>query len=939
MTEPSPAVDEPNAAPAEVERDAPAEAARDEPAEVERDEPAEAARDEPAEVRPARPRRWLRRTLLGVGITVLVLALVATGLVFWSVRRAFPQLGGDMALPGLSAPVTVYRDQYGIPQLYADTAEDLFRAQGFVHAQDRFWEMDFRRHVTAGRVSELVGESQLATDAFLRTLGWRHVAEREWSLLSAETRSYLEAYSAGVNAWIDQTGGASPSGDKSLEYTLLGLLNRSYTIEPWNPVDSLAWLKAMAWDLRGNMVDEIERAVLLASGLTRDQVDELYPRYPYRLHQPIVRDSPDGAPVGPRPLAQNGTIADLTDAGPVLARLADALATLPKLFGDGPGVGSNSWVVSGEHTTTGKPLLANDPHLSPSMPGIWYQIGLHCRCDFDVAGFSFSGVPGVIIGHNDRIAWGFTNLGPDVTDLYLEQIDGNNVFDGIDWVPVTTREEVIAVAGADPVTITVRSTRHGPIMSDRSQEMLTIGARPAVDPSGSPLPTVAPEPTPSLDPVAPGVPEPAAESPYAVALRWTALDPNATFDAIFALNRATDWESFRAAAARFTVPAQNLVYADVDGNIGYQAPGRIPIRGAGDGTWPAPGWDPAYDWEGFIPFDELPSVYNPAEGWIVTANQAVVGPAYPYVLTQDWDYGYRSQRIVELLTERLAAGNSGSGQGGSAGIDVAAFRRLQFDNHNGLAPALIDTVRDLRSDPAMAGVPPAAVDLLLRWDLQQTEDSAGAALFNAFYLHLLARTFDDELPEDRRPGPGNRWWVVLEDLMDEPRSPWWDDTRTLRSEDLADTVGAALADAVAELRSQQGDDPTAWRWGDLHTLTLTHASFGRSGIAPIEWLFNRGPVGTSGGDSTVNATGWDPSVGYEVRHVPSMRMIVDLSDLDASRWIQLTGNSGHAFHPNYDDQFPLWRVGQDLPMYWSRTSNENAATHTLTLRPALALQA
>jgi penicillin amidase len=909
-------------APAPTDPDAPTPAATDAPASA----------DAPAPPRTRRPRRrtvwgrprrhWLHRTLAGLVSGLVVLVLVATGLVVWSVRRAFPQLGGELTLPGLSAPVTVYRDQYGIPQIYASTAHDLFRAQGYVHAQDRFWEMDFRRHVTAGRLAEMFGESQVATDAFIRTLGWRRIAEQEWSLLSGEAREYLEAYAEGVNAWIEQTGGAAPSGEKSLEYTLLRLLNPGYTVEPWHPVDTLAWLKAMAWDLRGNMTDEINRAVLLGSGLSREQIADLYPEYPFDRNQPIVTALPEPPkhpapagedPSGDEPAADTDAVAT---AAPALARLAEVAEALPALLGTGgAGIGSNSWAVAGEHTTTGKPLLANDPHLGSSMPGIWYQIGLHCTCGFAVTGFSFSGVPGVIIGHNDRIAWGFTNLGPDVTDLYLEKIDGDRYFDGTEWVPLTVREEVITVAGGEPVTITVRETKHGPLLSDRSADLLAIAARPPVDPDGAPLSTVEPVPTPSLDAAAPGVPEPAAESPYGVALRWTALDPNPTAEAIFLMNRARDWESFREAARYFAVPAQNLLYADVDGNIGYQAPGLIPIRGAGDGTYPVPGWDPAYDWTGFIPFDELPSVLNPEEGWIVTANQAVVGPEYPYLLTHDWSYGFRSQRIVEMLADRLAAGP----------IDAEVIRQMQFDNYNGIAPTFVAALRRLPDRPA-------AADLLFDWDFQQDIDSAAGALFNVFYRHLLLRTFD-ELPEGRGLDGDDRWWVVFDRLLDEPTSPWWDEVGTPEVEDRDTILGRALADAVAELTASQGDDPAQWRWGALHTLTLTHATLGSSGIAPIEWLFNRGPGETAGGSAIVNATGWEPLEGYEVTWLPSMRMIVDLSNLDNSRWIQLTGNSGHAFHPNYADQFELWRTGQDLPMHWERASIEAAATHTLVLRP------
>ncbi len=878
-----------------------------------------------------RPLRIVARIALWTVAAIVVLALVATGLVVWSVRRAFPEHGGELSLPGLTAPVTVYRDEHGIPQLYAKTAADLFRAQGYVHAQDRFWEMDFRRHVTAGRLSELFGAGQVSTDAFLRTLGWRRVAEQEWTMVSGTAKAHLEAYAAGVNEWIAANGGAEATGAKSLEYTILGLTNGDYEIEPWSPVDSLAWLKAMAWDLRGNMESEIARAVLLASGLTVEQVEDLYPGYPYERNEPIVESGAvvDGSfdVAGDSPAtfgmsARSGI--SWSAAEPALSALAAAVGRLPQLMGDGgPGIGSNSWVVGGEHTASGKPMLANDPHLSPSMPGIWYQMGLHCDCTFNVAGFTFSGVPGVVIGHTDRMAWGFTNLDPDVTDLYLEKVEGDTVFDGTQWMPLTTRQETIKVAGGEPVTITVRSTKHGPLVSDRSKNLLTAASVPPVEPSGSPRPAMSPPPESTLDSADPGVPSAAKESPYAVALRWTALDPGRTVEALFAINQITDWDSFREAAADFEVPSQNIVYADVDGNIGYQSPGRIPVRGKGDGRWPAPGWDPAYDWTGFIPFAELPNVLNPPEGWIVTANQAVIGPQYQNLLTTDWSYGYRSQRIMDMMRARIAGGK----------IDAEAIRQMQFDNRNGFAPTLVPA---LLSAPASGDVA-AARDLLRGWDFQQpafepAPTSAAAAFYNATWRHLLLRTFD-ELPADFLPDGGDRWWEAVRPLIQERSSPWWDDRATAAVETRDDMLSAAMTDAVSELSDRLDDDPADWRWGDLHTLALTNETFGQSGIAPIEWLFNVGAEGTSGGDAIVNATGWTAREGYEVDAVPSMRMIVDLSNMDNSRWIQFTGNSGHAFHSNYSDQFELWRNGQNLPMRWNRSTIESESAYTLTLKP------
>ncbi|HEX7744526.1 MAG TPA: penicillin acylase family protein [Micromonosporaceae bacterium] len=895
----------------------------------------------------------IRKILIWVVAILLALLLVLTLVVVWTVRRSFPDYAGKVRLAGLSAAVVVHRDDHGIPQVYAKTADDLFRAQGYLHAQDRFWEMDFRRHVTSGRLAELFGASQVETDVYLRTMGWRRVAEQELPILAPQTRQYLQAYADGVNAWLAEHDG----GAASLEYAVLGLQNSGYTIEKWSPVDSLAWLKAMAWDLRGNMESEITRAGLLAAGLTRQQVEDLYPAYPYARNAPIVGGGgvvagafdqnatppapgpavPPAKPLRPTPPASPQPASSGSGGGvgsaPAAAvqAIADGLRRLPIMLGSGgQGIGSNSWVLGGALTDTGRPILANDPHLSPTMPGIWYQMGLHCECDFNAAGFTFSGVPGVVIGHNARIAWGFTNLDPDVSDLYLERVDGDRVQVDGRWRPLETRTETIKVAGGSDVRFTARSSRHGPLLSDASATLSDIGTRPPVDPHGSPAATAA---APTGSRVPPATPDNAAPRPaYAVALAWTALRPGRTADALFALDRAGNWTQFRAAAALFEVPAQNLVYADVDGNIGYQAPGKVPVRRKGDGRWMAPGWDSAYDWTGFIPFAELPSAYNPSDGYVVTANQAVIGPQYPHLLTRDWSYGYRSQRIRDLIA---AAREHGP-------IGVADVQSMQFDNRNGFAPVLVPAVRSaLQSgDPADRAVA-AAEDLWSDWDFQQPADgadgtpagrtSAAAAYYNATWRHLLADTFD-ELPADYRADGGDRWFEVVRALLNRPESPWWDrkDTSTVERRD--DVLRAAAAEAAAELRRDQGDRPADWRWGRMHRLTLRNQTFGKSGIGPIEWLFNHDPVGVSGGDAIVNATGWSAPAGYEVDAVPSMRMIVDLANLDRSRWIQLTGNSGHAFHRHYSDQFGLWRTGRTLPMRWDRAAIEDQAADTLTFR-------
>jgi penicillin G amidase len=847
--------------------------------------------------------RWGRLAVLVSGAVVLLLVagLVAAVTV---VRRPFPTVGGEIEVPGLAADVEVVREQNGIPHVYADTSEDLFYAQGFVHAQDRFFEMDFRRHVTSGRLSELLGEDALQTDKFIRTMGWRRIAEEELSLLDPETMEYLEAYSAGVNAYID----SHRPGEMALEYSVLALDGLDYTPEEWTPADSVAWLKAMAWDLRGNMTEEIDRAIMSVNH-SEDEIAALYPPYPYDRHQPIVtqgavvdRTFEQGATAGDTRLPTRPAYSQKTvDA---LEELRDGLDDMPELMGRGQGVGSNSWVVDGEHSTTGQPILANDPHLGISVPGIWHQMGLHCRevteqCPFDVSGFTFSGLPGVVIGHNQQIAWGFTNLGPDVVDLYLERVEGGFYrYDG-KRRRLSARQESIEVRGRDePFTFTVRSTEHGPLLSDVSAELSTVGANAPV-----------------------GGGAPPRGNGYAVALAWTALTPNRTADALFGINRATGWDEFRTSAREFAAPAQNLVYADRDGHIGYQAPGLIPIRKSGhSGDYPAEGWLSANDWTGsYVPFEALPSLLDPEAGVITTANQAVIDRDYPYYLGSSWSYGYRSQRINEMLERREQ-------------FSVEDMTQMQLDSRNGFAPSFVPYLLDVFMPTQYLA---AGQSLLERWNYQQSSDSAAAAYYNAVWRNTLRLTFHDQMQESVWPDGGDRWFEVMRTLLAEPENPWWDDVETETVVETRDEILAqALEDARDEMVLRQARRPAEWTWGHHHRMDLENQSLGQSGIGAVEWLFNRGGYQVGGGDSIVNATGWTAPNGYQVDWAPSMRMVVSMADLDESRWINLTGVSGHPFSDHYVDQTELWVEGRTLPWHFSRDRVAEAAEDTLRLVPA-----
>lgn len=861
----------------------------------------------------------MRNLLRVFGIVGLVLMLLAGSLLAYGlhlVRAPLPTTAGEVTVDGLDDTVTVIRDDLGIPAIYAGSLEDLFFTQGYVHAQDRFWEMDVRRHITSGRLSEMFGASQVTTDAFLRTLGWRRIAEQEVGLLSERSTRILRSYADGVNAYLADHRGE----DLSLEYAVLALQNSSYEPEPWTPADSVAWLKALAWDLRGNMTDEIYRSIMSAS-VGVEQTERLFPPYPYAEHRPIVEigavvDGVFDQTARPSSSGQGTSAAGrITESMlPALQRVQGATSSLRGWLGpSGPGIGSNSWALSGDKTASGKPLLANDPHLAPMMPSLWYQSSLFCEvqtpdCNYAVSGWTMAGLPGVFIGHNGSIAWGFTNLGPDVTDLVLEKVEGDAALLDGSMVPMTLRKEVIEIAGADPVAITVRQTANGPIISDVEgiDDYVAVGVDAPVPAPGS----ISNKMTP-----------PARGDGYAVALRWTALTPAPTFDAFDLLNTAQSWNQFRKAAQVLAVPAQNLLYADVNGNIGYQAPGVIPIRDGYDGKWPIPGWDSRYQWRGSIPFEALPSVLNPPEGWIVTANQAVIGPGYPYFMTDDWSYGARSQRIVDLIEQATADGEK---------VSVKQSAAMQMDSFNELAAFLAPKLASLPTTDETAD----AVALLEDWDYTQPTDSAAAAFFNAVWRQMVTRMFDAASDAELiYAGGGDRYWQVIFNIWSNPEDFWWDDRLVGGTQSRDETLQASIVAAVRELVDLQGSDPSDWNWGGLHTLELANQTLGQSGIGPIEWLFNRGPLEVAGGESIVNATGWTPKNGYVVDWVPSMRQVVDLSNFDNSTWINLTGSSGHAFSPHYDDQSEAWRVGEQFGWVYGRAAVEDAGVDVLTLMP------
>jgi len=791
--------------------------------------------------------------LASIGIVLLVLVAIIAAAGFWFVRRPWPEVRGDIKAPGLTAVVEVIRDEWGVPHIYAQNEHDLFFAQGYVHAQDRLWQMEFNRRIASGTLSAILGDATLDTDRFMRTIGLRRAAEKDWALSDGETRDALQAYADGVNAFIEDNLKRLP-----LEFTILGT-----EPEPWTPVDTLAWGKVMSYFLCGNYESELLRARLIA-GLGQEAAQELM--LPYPEEGPFI--------VPPEALnyswLRDGEFAKLDAA-------AFAVGTPHSDWG------SNNWVVHGSRTATGLPLLADDMHLGLEMPAVWYENALHGG-DFNSVGYSFPGVPMIIVGHNERIAWAVTNLPSDVQDLYIEKFD-NHVhptqyeFQG-DWKDLEVLYETIEVKGKSPVTIRVLRTQHGPIMNP------VLGSLPSAEP---------------------------------LALKWTALEGTYLFRAVHGINLATNWDEFRQALTYWDAPSQNFIYADIEGNIGYQSPGKIPIRADGhQGSVPVPGWTGEYEWQGFIPFDELPRTYNPPAGFIATANNKVVTDDYPYRLTDDWSAPYRVQRIVDLLSA-------------DDDITIEDMRNIHAQTYSLPAEALRPYL--LAVDPG-EGLEAQALDLLEDWDLYNEADSVGASVFQVWYRFLVENTFRDELGDalmDRYRAYANTHMPLLIAWMDQPDNQWFDDLNTPEIETRDDIIRESLADATDWLSDNYGEDTEQWQWGRLHTKTFVHNPLGQSGIGIIESLFNSETIAARGDGFTVDAAPYSYGTSFAMTGGVSQRYIADLSDFDNSRSIHTTGQSGHLFHPHREDFVPLWQNVEYHPMVFGRAQVEANAKTTLTL--------
>jgi penicillin G amidase len=787
--------------------------------------------------------RATRVGLAGALAATTLAAAALAGLWYRLLRRPLPKVRGRIAVEGLRAPVSVSRDRWGVPHVEAGSREDLWFAQGFVHAQDRLWQMDFYRRVVAGRLSEVAGEEGLKVDRLMRTLGLRRVGEREEEQLDPTLRAELERYCDGVNA------AAGAAAAPPFEHQILRL-----RFEPWRPADILSLGKLLAFGLSTNWERELLRA---------DMLRELGPELTARLDPGYPVDNPV---VTQQPFSGDGTF---------LAEQIDAVRRAIGMSVEASG--SNNWAVSGERSATGGPLIAGDPHLPPSMPGIWYQLALRCGGRL-ARGASMPGMPGIYMGQNNDVVWTFTNVLADVQDLFVERVEGDRYLFREEWLPLEVVSEEIAVKGRDePETIEVRLTHHGPIVNE------ALGA----------------------------------DSAEPLALRWITLDEPTAYSGMLGTLDVRSGPELVELLASHTTPVSNLIWADRHGSIGYKLIGRLPIREGGCPDLPKPGWSGDFEWAGAVPYEELPELVDPDSGLLVSANNRIAGDDYPHHITSDWLDGYRARRIEALLRE----GDEHTLEG---------FAEMQTDD---LSIPGLEAARRLSGLRGRTQREVRAIELLRSWDGRMDRDSIAASIYQAFLLRLAREVTrgaigDRDLAERWLDRADNgfinhvtspwRWQSRLMDL-------WAEADPELVGRDWEGLVLEALRGALDDLAERFGPEPEAWRWGSVHEMEFPHPLGTANPL--LARLLNR-RLRAGGSQETVSQIAYDPGDPYRAVWAPSWRMVADPLDPDRSHWQLFTGQSGHPGSPHYDDLQAGWLGGRTQPMRGEPPWQE------LTLEPA-----
>jgi penicillin amidase len=826
----------------------------------------------------------LRRKMMGiivVLIVLLVLLALAGGGLIWFLRRSLPQTQGTVRLAGLQSQAKVLRDRWGVPHIYAESVEDLFFVQGYVHAQDRLWQMELQRRAGSGRLSEVIGEAMLEVDRFFRVVGLNRAAEAELATMDASTGRVLASYASGINAYLDTQQGRLP-----IEFSLL-----RFQPEPWQPVDALYLAKMMAWSLGCNWASELLRA-RLAVKLGADKAADLEPPFP--ADNPAIVHGP-GIAEGATPPPNGWGSKALHDALELVERLFVNNSPIPPSAAP-PGVGlaaggSNQWVVAGSLSATGQPLLANDTHLQLSMPAGWYENHL-VGGGYNVIGVSFPGAPGVIVGHNEYCAWGLTTAWQDAQDLYVEKLNPDNPhqyeYKG-EWLDAKVVHEQIHVKGWQaPELQEVVLTRHGPIISGLVGE----------------------------------------ETP--LALRWLALEPSDLLGSVLRYDRAHNWQEFRAALGHWSTPAHNFVYADVEGNIGYLQAGWVPIRGQGYGLAPIPGWTGEYEWQGYLPLDNLPQAYTPESGWLATANHLVVDADYPYFISADLENPCRARRVVDLITSKDT-------------FTANDFARFQRDTYSAQAERFVQHLLAVEPETSEER---RALDYLDSWNAHLDVDSVAASIYQVVRLRTLHLVFDAHLEEvadayvgldtlspmsETSPYHGRSIVRLLALLQGEGDDSWLRDPATGHERTRQSVLHQALRETLELLKAELGPEMERWTWGRLNRVHFAHPV---GAVKPLHLLFNRGPYPAGGDQDTLLRAIGKPQFPFEPVAVgDALRFIADLSDWEQCRIVIPGGQSGHVSSRHYADLIPLWREGRYQRMPFTHQEIERATRERLELTP------
>lgn len=792
-------------------------------------------------------KKWI---LIILSVLVGLILVVGGGGYLWfhqTLKKALPQTLGEVHLPGLTESVQVIRDTFGVPHIYAGNEPDLYFALGYALAQDRFWQMEFYRRLGHGRLSEIFGEDFIEVDRYFRMIGAAGLDKE----LPDNLTPLFESFANGINAYLETHQDRLP-----IEFKLL-----CYKPEPWHLDDYLAILKVVNWGLSSGWQADLTAAKMLEKA-GEEKLREAFPVWP-----------DDGPLIIPE---QTKSLSALFGAGHETMHLVKGLTAF-----SGPAA-SNNWVVSGKKSITGRPILANDTHLTLSNPSVWWEVHLVCPT-INVSGFALLGIPGIPVGHNLQVAWGVTNVMVDDVDFFIEKInpeDPRQYWYKDHWEDIKVIEEIIQVKGQEPVKTEILLTRHGPIVNEVKQ----------------------------------------GSQEQAISARWAFTEGLQSARAAYLLAKAKDIQDVIEALRYWELPSQNFVFADTNGNIGYWCCATIPIRSKGDGLLPVPGWTGEYEWKGYVPFEERPHLLNPEQGFIATANNKVIGGGYPHVIGHYWEPMDRIARIRQLLEAKEK-------------ISVDDIKRMHQDIYCVLASEMTSHMIDVLEQRFSDENAKKAKDILSGWYFMMDEDSVGACLFAVTLIKMMENIFRDELGEDL-------FEKYIKMVSFPPRairmmvrkgsSPWFDNVNTPEKETMEDIIASSLSQTLSELTEVIGDDMDTWTWGRIHTLTFEHA-LGKK--KPLDWIFNLGPFPVGGDNLTVNKKQYPYEKPYHVNHGVSQRMIVDLSNMDGALHVLPTGESGHLKSSHHRDQIDLYLSGEYHPAWTNRADVEKNSEGILILRP------